>query len=693
MKKGVIFVSVALAIVIVVCLMYLSGLISLTGFSIIDLSSCGTLDSPNTIYVLTQNVSSSGTCMNITASNVTLNCQGFTINFSNSNSGAGVYSNSTNTTVKNCVIIQGSEQEDSYGIEFSISANKGTIDNNSITTNGTSSYGIYLNGADNNTITNTNTTSAGDFSWGMYFGSSEYNNATDSADYNNVTNFKQNGDYGCVYMLKGNYNNFVNASVRGLRYDCLYLVRASNNNFTNCYIDGNDWACAVIAFSTDQNSFVNSILTGVASICLYPTAGIYNLTNCTMHSVLSDRNFINGGQLNVFWYADVYVNDSNGNAIDTANVSVTDINLILQNWSLTNSSGYIQRLTLREYMQNATAQYFDTNYTFNASKTGYSYDSDTGPVNLTTNYIGSNYIGVTLTDNSALTALFGTNPVNNYNSNSSSITFDFKCSYNSTVSYIQLWTNTTGTWKVNYTNSSYTNNTWLNITVSGIPNNQNHKWAVYCNTSGSSDWTGNRTFGVDTVAPVAYQGTNPVNNYTSSISSVTFDIKCTDNVRIGEIELYSNWVGTWESVYSNSSYTNNTWLNVTLTGGSNGNYVWAVVCTDYVGNTNNTGNRTLIISVPSSPAPPAGGGGGGGGTPTQNVTNQTNQTQENETQNLGNITEGNKTEESGNGNDNKIESPKIKINYLWIIFPVAVIIVIVVLIVIFSRIKKVSSDV
>jgi len=97
---------------------------------------------------------------------------------------------------------------------------------------------------------------------------------------------------------------------------------------------------------------------------------------------------------------------------------------------------------------------------------------------------------------SRITALFGTNPINNnnYDSDSQNITFDFKCSFNSSVSYIQLWTNSTGTWHANYTNNSYTNGTWLNITINEIPEGI-YKWAVFCNTSNSSDWTNtNRTF-------------------------------------------------------------------------------------------------------------------------------------------------------------------------------------------------------
>lgn len=113
--------------------------------------------------------------------------------------------------------------------------------------------------------------------------------------------------------------------------------------------------------------------------------------------------------------------------------------------------------------------------------------------------------------------------------------------------------------------------------------------------------------------------------------------------------IYSNWTGTWESIYSNTSYQNDTWLNVTLTALSNGNYVWLIWCNDSLGLENLTQNRSLIIDVPSR------SGGGGGGTLIQNQTNATNQTQENQSQeqlnetiDLGNVTEGEKKAELKN---------------------------------------------
>jgi len=185
-------------------------------------------------------------------------------------------------------------------------------------------------------------------------------------------------------------------------------------------------------------------------------------------------------------------------------------------------------------------------------------------------------------DSSEPLASFGTNPADGSTQNSNTITFDFKCSDNTAADTIQLWTNTTGTWQADYTNMSYINNTWLNVTVTNILNG-NYKWAVYCKDIHENlNWTNtNRTFSVDSSEPLASFGTSPIDNYVTNESSITFDLKCSDNVAVDTIQLWGNWSGTWEANYTNSSYENDTWLNITVVGIPQGaNHKWAVYCND-----------------------------------------------------------------------------------------------------------------
>ena len=202
-------------------------------------------------------------------------------------------------------------------------------------------------------------------------------------------------------------------------------------------------------------------------------------------------------------------------------------------------------------------------------------------------------------DNTPPVAYQGTDPVDNYNDSDGSIKFDLKCTNNFAVNTIQLWTNSTGVWHANYSNSSYLNNTWLNITVTGITEGSNYKWAVWCNDSvGWTNITTNRTFNVDPIGPVASQGTSPVDNHNDSDGSITFDLKCTDNIAVSTIQLWTNTTGAWQANYTNSSYTNNTWLNITVNGIVNGsNFKWAVWCNDTSGLTNQTTNRTFMVDT------------------------------------------------------------------------------------------------
>jgi len=195
-------------------------------------------------------------------------------------------------------------------------------------------------------------------------------------------------------------------------------------------------------------------------------------------------------------------------------------------------------------------------------------------------------------------AVQGTSPVDYFNSTSSSLTFDMKCSDDIAVNTIQLWTGIAGIWQVNYSNDSYVNDTWLNITLNEIQNGANHVWAVYCNdTFGNISITQNRTFSVDSTNPVAVLGGSPADNANATDGSVTFDMKCYDNVAVSMIQLWTNTTGTWHANYSNDAYTNNTWLNITVTGIPNGqNYKWAVWCNDTSNLNNISASRTLNVS-------------------------------------------------------------------------------------------------
>ncbi|MGB9708359.1 MAG: carboxypeptidase-like regulatory domain-containing protein, partial [Candidatus Pacearchaeota archaeon] len=87
----------------------------------------------------------------------------------------------------------------------------------------------------------------------------------------------------------------------------------------------------------------------------------------------------------VKWYVDVYVNDTQGNPVSSANINLMDSLYGVNSSTLTNISGWTSRMNVTEYFENFTGKFFFTNYTVTASKTG--YISAFKQVNLTTNAV------------------------------------------------------------------------------------------------------------------------------------------------------------------------------------------------------------------------------------------------------------------------------------------------------------------
>ncbi|MFH1823164.1 MAG: LamG-like jellyroll fold domain-containing protein [archaeon] len=128
-------------------------------------------------------------------------------------------------------------------------------------------------------------------------------------------------------------------------------------------------------------------------------------------------------------------------------------------------------------------------------------------------------------------AFRGKEPMNDYYTNNKSIVFDIKCTDDTSINAIEIWTNTSGTWHSNYSNFSYTNNTWLNITINGIIEGKGFVWDVRCNdTSGNDDWVGtNFTFNVDLTDPwINFSISTPDNASSISNDAIFINITSTD---------------------------------------------------------------------------------------------------------------------------------------------------------------------
>ncbi len=234
------------------------------------ISECGQpLDVPGTTYFLVNNLTAYPSvlssldemCINISAQNITIDCNGYTIKGGNNSNTYGIYSNQFNTTVENC-IVEGVD----YGIMY-YRATNGLINNtvasasvlsqasNNIISNYTSSapnLGISINGGANNTIIDSNisNTYAGDCFQGAVNIIASSNNTIsnsfvtsitcygvdleDEAEYNAIINTEvfSASNYG-VHIVASNHNSLINAtgisnSSIGIRFHY-----SNNNNITS----------------------------------------------------------------------------------------------------------------------------------------------------------------------------------------------------------------------------------------------------------------------------------------------------------------------------------------------------------------------------------------------------------------------------------------------------------------------------
>ena len=172
------------------------------------IDSCGDLTVENAVYKLGADVTSTGTCFNVLANNITLDCQGHEINYSTAGVlGYGVNVSGYNfTTVKNCVVKEGSSTTYyKYGI-YSSGANNLTIYNNTISTLTLSDPVRLLSGFYNNVTANTISTQGSDVSYGIYF--SGVTNSTIA--FNNLhANSGTSGRSHNIYLVGNSNSNFI----------------------------------------------------------------------------------------------------------------------------------------------------------------------------------------------------------------------------------------------------------------------------------------------------------------------------------------------------------------------------------------------------------------------------------------------------------------------------------------------------
>ncbi|MCK5176108.1 MAG: right-handed parallel beta-helix repeat-containing protein, partial [Candidatus Aenigmarchaeota archaeon] len=213
----------------------------------IRISSCQTLDIEGMHYNLTSDVSAYRTCFTVNATNITLNCEGYTINglpyhsvYGRSYYGIYSYGNtSTNAVIENCVI-----KDWYYGI-FMYYTDHNSVLNSDMNSN--RNYGIYSYSSNNNNIEGNNISAN---NYGIYSYSSNNNNI----EGNNISA----NNYVGVYLASSNNNEIIENNIFDNRNIGMYISYSSGGNkLRSNHMSGN--LNNLNIYASTRSNFINDI--------------------------------------------------------------------------------------------------------------------------------------------------------------------------------------------------------------------------------------------------------------------------------------------------------------------------------------------------------------------------------------------------------------------------------------------------
>ncbi|MEM0465412.1 MAG: right-handed parallel beta-helix repeat-containing protein, partial [Candidatus Pacearchaeota archaeon] len=353
--------------------------------NVFNISSCQILDVPNVTYVLINNVTSNTTCFNITATNVTIDCQGYEINYSaNGTAIYGIYSDKNYTTIKNCNIREG-KPGSSYSIYGIYTINSGyfTLYNNNI-----SFYLYFRSGCDigiyigsnigSNNISNNN------FDSGISKGYADAIAVSGSNNYiydNNITgNFSYGFCAGGLIRLSGNnnsiYRNFVNLTSYGNRI--LILTGSNNSILNNSFIADSGNYPGILLSSSSNNTIIGNNVTVVYG----EGYSISGTSFSHFNQNFGDNNFVDGFPLNYLKninnlifenltgneYGQIIILNSSNLTIKNSNITKDGLSLFFINNSIIKNNN-ISGVGVRINLYNSSNINFTDNYVYSSSNT------------------------------------------------------------------------------------------------------------------------------------------------------------------------------------------------------------------------------------------------------------------------------------------------------------------------------------
>lgn len=192
----------------------------------INISSCANLDQEGATYLLNASIidSTNTICMTFSNDNITLDCQGNTIDGVGSSSTYGIYSTYQNDTIKNCIVTDWE-----VGIHMDSGSDYASIFN---TTAESNRVGILIRGVSN------------------------------TADNVSVISNRDNGFYIAIGSDHNVLNNIVsnsNGYIGGYIYSGVWINGGNDNTISNIVADNNYFA-GILFYGGDDNTIINSEL-------------------------------------------------------------------------------------------------------------------------------------------------------------------------------------------------------------------------------------------------------------------------------------------------------------------------------------------------------------------------------------------------------------------------------------------------
>ena len=276
------------------------------------ISDCSVLNDAGAIYYLTADITDSAatTCMRITAENVTLDCQGHTIDGTDTGSTIGIYSNQFNTTVRNCVVTDWRE-----GIVFE-GSNNGIIENTTLDSNLYESISLFSSSGctiANNTVSNS--------VYGIKLQKSSNNNRI-------INNNASNSDYG-IYLDGASYNTIANNDASNSAHG-IYLNGASYNTITNNTAN----SCNNRAISLDESN--NNILAN--NTAKHSNFGIY--ISSSFNNTVKNSRIEYNSKYGIYMYSAVNpANHIYNNLFNNTNNFGFAGTVYANNWNTTKQAG------------------------------------------------------------------------------------------------------------------------------------------------------------------------------------------------------------------------------------------------------------------------------------------------------------------------------------------------------------------